>query len=90
MKDFKTVLYTRLGRCGITGFIIHSSQILVPEYWSAALRSGALSAGALVGAALYKLSWSTTRSGAPKKAGALVGAQLALQRSDKRIIHEKN
>ena len=60
------------------------------EYWSAALRSGALSAGALVGAALYKLSWSTTRSGAPKKAGALVGAQLALQRSDKRIIHAKN
>ena len=28
--------------------------------------------------------------GAPKKAEALVGAQLALQRSDRRIIHEKN
>ena len=65
------------------------------EYWSAALRSAALrsgapSAGAMVGAALRTLSWSATRSGAPKKAGALVGAQLALQRSDNHIIHAKN
>ena len=33
---------------------------------------------------------SDGRSGAPKKAGALVGAQLALQRSDNHIIHAKN
>ena len=68
---------------------------LFAEYWSAALRSAALrsgapSAGAMVGAALRKLSWSATRSGAPKKAGALVGAQLALQRSDSPINHAKN
>ena len=61
-----------------------------PNLSSRVLERRALSAGALVGAALYKLSWSTTRSGAPKKAGALVGAQLALQRSDSPIIHAKN
>ena len=48
------------------------------------LERGAPSARALVGAALHKLSWSATRSGAPKKAEVRVGAQLAREFSTDR------
>ena len=77
--------------------IFELKKILFPNLFSESfsftsrvLERRAPSAGAMVGAALRKLSWSATRSGAPKKAGALVGAQLALQRSDNHIIHAKN
>ena len=60
LANFLTPTYTRTARCRWVAsrksrpLMLSAHFSFISEYWSAALRSGALSAGAMVGAALRK------------------------------------